>query len=510
MTANLNASYQQAYQRLEERWKKISHLDHATSMLDWDEATMMPNGSAGQRAEALAGLELMKHELVCAPEAQQDLKASLDHRDKLTDWQSSNLLLMQRIIERSSLLPPRLVEETSRVVSASQMAWREHRKNNDFKNMAPHLEKVFQLKKEAAQILSQKKGRSPYECLMDIYEANLSEAKVNQLFESLRSFLPEFLKKVLKTQNEIKTTKALGPFAVEKQQKIGRMIAEKIGFDFQRGRLDISHHPFCGGTPQDVRITTRYSPENFLSSLFGVLHETGHAKYEQNLPLSWNPQPVGRALGMMIHESQSLITEMQISKGAAFLKFLLPLLKSEFETAADSPEAWSLENFIRSCSWVKPDFIRVDADEVTYPLHIVLRYEIERDIINGSLRVDEIPSVWDEKMQKYLGVDTRQNYESGCLQDIHWPAGLIGYFPCYTLGALTAAQFFKALKAKHPQVDQELSQGEFKTINSWLKENVYLKASLYPAEDLIVQVTGRPLDTSAFFNHLEERYLQTR
>jgi len=507
----MNEAYERAaYERLEQRWKKISCLEHATSILDWDEATMMPPGAAPQRGDAVAGLELLKHEFVCASETQKDLQSALAGREQLSTWQQSNLLLMQRIVDRSALLPPRLVEETSKVVSASQMAWREHRKNNDWKNMLPHLEKVFQLKKEAAQILSQKNGRTPYECLMDIYEANLSEAKVNHLFESLRSFLPDFLKKVLKAQSEIKTVKASGPFAIAKQQKLGRMIAEKIGFNFERGRLDISHHPFCGGTPQDVRITTRYTEDDFLSSLFGVLHETGHAKYEQNLPAEWTTQPVGRALGMMIHESQSLITEMQISKGSSFLKFLLPLLKAEFTSASDSPEAWSLQNFVRNCSWVKPDFIRVEADEVTYPLHIVLRYEIERDLINGSLRVDEIPAIWDEKMRSYLGIDTSGNYKNGCLQDIHWPAGLVGYFPCYTLGALTAAQFFKALKEKHPQVNEELGAGNFKTVNAWLGENVYANASLYPAEELIQKVTGKPLDTEAFLAHLNERYLQAR
>jgi len=498
------------YERLEERWTKLSHLTHATSILDWDEATMMPTGSSSQRGEAVAGLELMKHELICAPETQKDLQNALQTKHKLTDWQQSNLFLMQRIVDRSALLPPRLVEETSKATSASQMAWREHRKNNDWHGMLPHFENVFQLRKEAAQILSQKMGRSPYECLMDMYEANLSEARVNQLFESLRAFLPEFLKKVLAAQSQMKTSKPSGPFAVEKQQKIGRMIAEKIGFDFQHGRLDISHHPFCGGTQRDVRITTRYTTDDFLSSLFGVLHETGHAKYEQNLPLDWGSQPVGRALGMMVHESQSLITEMQISKGSAFLKFLLPLLKAEFASPADDPAAWELKNFIRNCSWVKPDFIRVEADEVTYPLHIVLRYEIERDLVNGTLQVKDIPAVWDEKMKSYLGIDTRGNYKNGCLQDIHWPAGLVGYFPCYTLGALMAAQLFQSLKTQHPQVDQELSEGSFKTVNHWLRENVYSKASLYPAEQLITKVTGKALDTDAFIHHLQERYLKNR
>jgi carboxypeptidase Taq len=287
---------------------------------------------------------------------------------------------------------------------------------------------------------------------------------------------------------------------------LGLELMKKVGFDLQHGRLDESTHPFCGGNPRDVRITTRYNENEFLSSLMGVLHETGHALYEQNLPREWIEQPVGQACGMAIHESQSLLMEMQIVRSREFLLFAAPLIRKHFGPHTKNPEALEDENLIHLVTRVKPGLIRVDADEVTYPAHVIMRFEIERDLLDDRWPLAELPRVWNEKMQSYLGLSTVDNYKNGCMQDVHWPSGMWGYFPAYTFGAVIAAQLFATCVQKNPSVRGEIRDGNFSNLQTWLRENIWSQGSRLDTLQLVEQASG-PLSVAAFRKHLETRYL---
>jgi carboxypeptidase Taq len=278
---------------------------------------------------------------------------------------------------------------------------------------------------------------------------------------------------------------------------------EALGFDFNHGRLDISLHPFCGGTPDDVRITTRYDETDFTSSLMGVLHETGHALYERGLPKPWRGQPVGEALGMSIHESQSLLVEMQVCRSQQFLEYAAPLMKAAFH---GDGAAWDVDNLHRLYTRIEPGFIRVDADEVTYPAHVIVRYKLERALIEGDMEIADLPGAWNEGMEKMLGLTPPSDRE-GCLQDLHWFDGAWGYFPTYTLGAMTAAQLFEAAKKAVPEIQPGIAEGDFKPLFRWLKSNVHGQGSRLTAKELLIEATGKPLDPAVFKSHLKARYL---
>jgi carboxypeptidase Taq len=280
-----------------------------------------------------------------------------------------------------------------------------------------------------------------------------------------------------------------------------------VGFSLDKGRLDESHHPFCGGTSQDVRITTRYNEKEFVSSLMGVLHETGHALYEQNLPLEWLGQPVGIAAGMAIHESQSLLMEMQVCRSREFLEFATPLIQKHLGPHVKNKSSLEPENLSRLLSRVKRSFIRVDADEVTYPAHVILRFEIERDLMENKLKINDLPEAWNEKMQSYLGLSTKGNDKDGCMQDVHWPSGAFGYFPAYTFGAVIAAQLFKTVAEKNPNVRGQITKGDFSILQSWLRTEIWQQGSRFSTMELVKNATGAPLTGAAFRAHLEKRYL---
>ncbi|NQY93345.1 MAG: carboxypeptidase M32, partial [Campylobacteraceae bacterium] len=309
---------------------------------------------------------------------------------------------------------------------------------------------------------------------------------------------------VVEKQKSESFIKPRAPFLIEKQKELGLKVMKHLGFDFTRGRIDISSHPFCGGVPEDVRITTRYDENDFIQSLMGTVHETGHARYEQNLPLSYISLPVGNARSMGIHESQSLFFEMQMGRGRPFLESIHSYIIESFGNS----DAFSIDNLCKIYAHVKPDYIRVDADEVTYPAHVMLRYEIEKALINGELEPKDIPEVWDEKMQSYLGINTKGNYKNGVMQDVHWTEGLIGYFPSYTLGAMYAAQQFNTVKQKFPDVNERIAKGDFSQVFGWLKENIWQEASFHSTNDLIKNATGESLNPKYFKEHLINRYLK--
>jgi carboxypeptidase Taq len=365
------------------------------------------------------------------------------------------------------------------------------------------LKEVVRLTRKQAALLSDKLGLSKYDALMDRYEPGMRAAEVDRVFGVVKTWLPDLIKRVREKQAKETVVAAKGPFPIAAQKALCERVMKLLQFDFSGGRLDVSTHPFSGGVPEDVRLTTRYSEDDFEKSLMGTIHETGHGRYEQNRPRAWLGLPVSEARSMAIHESQSLSFEMQLGRSRGFLQQLAPLLR---EYLGDQP-AFETENLVKLYTRVRPDFIRVDADEVTYPAHVILRYEIERPLIEGTIEVDDIPHLWDAGMMKLLGVDTRGNYKNGPMQDIHWTDGAMGYFPCYTLGAMYAAQWFATIRAKRPGVDDEIARGELSGVFDWLKANIWDNASRYETDELCRRASGGPLDPAHFKTHLETRYL---
>jgi carboxypeptidase Taq len=473
-------------------------------MLHWDAAAMMPTGGAAARAEQLAALRGVAHQHLTAPEIGDLLAEAESETRTLDEWQCANLREMRRRRLHAAALSGTLVEAESRACSECEAVWRNARMQNDFAAVLPLLERVLRLEREIAATKAEHLGASPYEALLDQYEPDGSVATIDRLFDELARFLPNLLEAVLTRQAARPPAPTLsGPFPVELQRRVGTKLMERIGFDFGHGRLDVSAHPFCGGVPDDVRITTRYDENDFARALMGVLHETGHALYQRGLPEEWRLQPVGRARGMAVHESQSLFLEMQVCRSRAFLTFAAPLLREAF--GGEGP-GWDPDTFHRRQIRVQRSLIRVDADEITYPAHVILRYRLERAMLAGDLVLADLPGAWAEGLQQLLGI-TPINDREGCLQDIHWYDGIWGYFPTYTLGALIAAQLFEAAHAAIPDVLEAITQGEFAPLLSWLRERIHAKGSLLSTAELVESATGRPLGTASFERHLHHRYL---
>ena len=495
------------YARLEARFARINALAEAEGMLHWDLATMMPKGGAGSRADQLAVLRALRHGLLTAPEvgdllAQAETEAADAGEDGL--WRRANLREMQRLWRHATALSEAQVEALSRAVSACEATWRDARADSDFAAVSGKLETVLALVRETAAAKAEALGLSPYDALLDEYEPDGRSEEIDRVFADLAGFLPGFLEEVLEHQRrEPPVLIPEGPFPIDRQRTLAVTLMERLGFDFDHGRLDVSLHPFCGGTPDDVRITTRYDEADFTSALMGVLHETGHALYERGLPERWRRQPVGQARGMSVHESQSLLVEMQVCRSRPFLSFAAPLLREAFE--AEGP-AWETDNLYRLYTRVEPGFIRVDADEVTYPAHVILRYRLERAMVAGDLAICDLPAAWNEGHEKLLGIVSPDD-RRGCLQDIHWYDGAWGYFPTYTLGAMTAAQLFAAASTADPAIEPGIGRGDFAPLLAWLRANVHGKGSLVSSRALLEEATGKGLDASIFKAHLHRRYM---
>jgi carboxypeptidase Taq len=493
-----------AYLELETRFRRLSAIEGALGILNWDRSTMMPSGSAEDRGEQVAALGVLAHELLTAA-AVGDLLVTAEAAGGLDAWQRANLHEMWRTWVHATALSPQLVEAMARATTRCEMAWREARPKNDYAALKPHLQAVLDLVRETAQAKAAKLGVPAYDALLDQFEPDGRAARIDALFAELEAFLPDLVRTALARQ----ATRPAplippGPFPIEAQRHLGIEMMKAVGFDFSKGRLDVSAHPFTGGTPDDVRLTTRYDEADFARALMGVMHETGHAMYEASLPAAWRHQPVGKARGMVLHESQSLLLEMQACRGPAFLGFAAPRMRAAFGA---SGAAWEAENIRRLYTVVKPDFIRVDADEVTYPLHVILRYRLERALIAGGLSLDDLPDAWNDGMERALGIRPPTD-TVGCLQDIHWPDGAWGYFPTYTLGALAAAQLFQAACAADRDIEAGLARGDFAPLFRWLRTNVHEKGASAGTDALLQAATGAPLGTAAFRSHLERRYLQ--
>ena len=491
-----------AYSELEARFRRIAIFGEVQTVLHWDASTMMPETAAGPRGDQLAELKLLRHRLLSDP----DIAGLLDDAETeiLTDWQAANLRQMRREYRFETALDDRLVEALSKACSTCEHAWRGARADSDFSVVAPMLDTVLGLTRESAAAYAAAFDLAPYDALLEAYAPGMRVARIEPIFDDYAAFLPAFLEKVLARQ-EAEGGKPVAPRPAEPvlQKALIDRLAVAAGFNEKGGRIDVSAHPFSTGYPGDQRITVTFDPTDPTNAVMAVLHECGHAAYEAGLPKDWARQPVGASLGMVVHESQSLSIEMQASRSDAFLTWLAGQAR---EVLGDDP-AFETENFKRYQQWVEPGFIRVTADEVTYPAHVILRTRLERALLSGDLPVADLPGAWNEGMKTLLGVDVPDD-RRGCLQDIHWYDGAIGYFPTYSLGAMLAAQLAEAAHATQPEIPEFLGRGEFSPLMRWLGGAIHSKGSYLSADALVEDATGRPLDAAAFKRHLTKRYLK--
>jgi carboxypeptidase Taq len=493
-----------AYGQLETLFRRLGAIGEATSILHWDASAMMPAGSSEARGEQLAALNTLQHEMMTSPRTADLIAASIDEAATLDDWQAANLREMRRNWIHATAVDAALVEARTKATMKCEMIWREARPKSDFAAVLPALTEVVNLTKQAASAKAAKLNLDPYDAMMDQYSPGVRAAAVDQVFSELAAKLPGMIDAALARQAAAPAPiEPQGPFAADAQRAVGVKFMELLGFDFNAGRLDISLHPFSGGTPDDLRITTRYDEDDFTRGLMGILHETGHALYEKGLPKDWSRQPVGEARGMDVHESQSLLIEMQVCRSPEFLSYAAPHLKTAFN--GNGP-AWTPENLARIYTRVSRSLIRVDADEMTYPLHVILRYRLERAIIGGDLALADLPGAWNDGMRELVGIKPDSD-RTGCLQDIHWFDGAFGYFPSYTLGAMAAAQMFQAATRTDPRILPAIGRGDFKPLYAWLGANVHGHGCRYETPELIAKATGAPLSVSPFLTHLERRYL---
>jgi carboxypeptidase Taq len=490
-----------AYDGLCQVHARIHRFQHLLSLAHWDQASFMPPGGNEARTAALTELTGLIHRTRTDP-ALADLLARAQH-ENLEDWEAANLREMQRDWTMATALPDALVQRRSEAVSRCGQAWRVQRPANDWAGFATNLKQMLAVTREQAQLLSDRLGVAPYDALMNHYEPGASVNEVAQVFGEVRQWLPGLLKQILAHQQKQVVLPAKGPFPIAAQQQLNQDIMALLQFDFNAGRLDVSTHPFTGGVPEDVRMTTRFDEQDFLLSLMSTIHETGHGRYEQRLPRKWLGQPVGIARSMAIHESQSLSFEMQLCRHPGFARLLSPMLIKAF----GAQDAFEPGNLYRLLTRVEPGFIRVAADEVTYPAHIILRFDIERALIAGEAQVDDIPALWDEGMRDLLGVDTRGNFADGPMQDVHWPEGLFGYFPCYSLGAMYAAQWFATMRREMPDLDDRIAAGDLNSAFNWLDAHIWSQGSRWTTPELARRASGETLNPAHFRAHLEARYL---
>jgi carboxypeptidase Taq len=492
------------YEQLEQEFRRLHAFRGALSLLRWDAAVMMPRGSADVRGEQLAALETEHHALLTTPKVARLIERAEAGSSQLDDWPLANLREMRRQRDHAIATPPSLIARLAKATARAEVYWVEARKANDFKIFAPHLEEVVRLVRDKAALLGQARGLAPYDALVDGFTPGISTADIDTIFKALSRKLPGLINEAIEVQADRAPLPLMGKFTVARQRSLAVEVLKALGFPFDRGRLDESEHPFTEGVPGDIRVTTRFDLNDPFSGLLGAVHETGHAMYDLGLPLKWRDQPVGRDRGLALEESQSLLFEMNLCRSRSFVKYLKPLLEKYLQVSG--PE-WSEDNLYRHLTRVKRSLIRMDADELTYPVHIMLRYELEKKILGGELPVAELPEAWNENLEQRLNIRPTNDVE-GCLQDIHWAVGHFGYFPSYALGAVIAGQLNEALRAERPSLDAETAAGQFGGVMDWLRDNVHGVGARLPVQDLMVQATGKPLTAAAYLRYLETKYLE--
>ena len=481
------------FEKVWEQGKRIARFEGVLHLIEWDQETYMPKGSAQSRADQIELLASTIHKERTDPQFLENLRR-LDPK-KLEPWQKAALREWKEDVRKAEALPNDFVKAFAKLTSESMVVWTEARKESNFKKFAPILKKVIKMCREQADFLGYED--SPYDALMDLYEPGMTVKKINPLFKKLGSSLSALLEKIPEADNScLRQT-----VADEKQIAFGNKLLKAMGYDLNHGRLDLSTHPFSTSMhPTDSRVTTRITEHSYFDNLSAVLHEGGHGLYEMQLDPQYFGTPVGESRSLGIHESQSRTWETFIGQSRPFWQHFFPLLQKSFKL-----EKTDLDTFYTAINRVKPSFIRVEADEVTYCLHVILRFQIERDLIEGKMEVADIPEAWNASMQKLLGVTPLTDRE-GCLQDVHWAMGGVGYFPTYALGTVYAAQFFEAFTKEHPDWEKRVSHGELLFIRDWQKEKIHKWGRTFSSAELVKRVTGRELEVAPYLNYLERKY----
>ena len=486
------------YQEIAQDFQNISILSSVTSLLSWDNAVMMLKNGITRRSKEIALVSNLIHKQY----KQKDYLKLIEDLDQsnLDEWQKANLKVIKHHLSHQVIIPEKLNNEFTENGVNCEFLWRDAKKNNDFAKFAEAFKPVLNNIQEIAEIKSQNLGISKYDSLLDYYEPGLRESDFQNIFNTLATKLPDLIDKVIaKQEDKIKFDDK--NFPIEKQKAIVRRFTKLLGLTDENIRIDESSHPFCTGHKGDVRITTRYSKSEFLTSLFGIIHESGHAIYDLNTPEKYSLDPVGGCLGMSIHESQSLFYEMQVATSYDFIKLAHKILTEEFDINDQNFTAKNLYGFLNH---VEKKYIRVDSDEVTYPLHIIMRYEIEKKLIEKAITVNDLPDVWEFYLDKFFGLKYK-DHATGCLQDIHWTDGSLGYFPCYSLGAIFASQLKQKFDNENPNF--KLDEQSIHKYQEFLSDNVHKFGSLKSSGDLALDLFDTKYDSEIYLNYLNKKYL---
>jgi carboxypeptidase Taq len=504
LTSNIDS----AYRELLSKTKDAVVLSTAEGIIHWDMEIYMPPKAVEQRSQQLALLSRIHHKLATDPEIGRLLNTihKSSEYQALGQVEKRNVYLIDKSYREQVALPEKLVSDLAMQEALTVNTWKKAKAQKNFGLYKADLQKLLDLNKQAAGILMEvKETRTPYEALLDNFEPKIPAETITETFSQLLAGLKPLIAKIENSQVKPSVQILSQAVPVENQRKITQLITETLGYDTASpqavGRVDETEHPFTTGYYDDVRITTHYYPNNFASSIFSVLHESGHALYEQNLKAEWQYQPVGSTCSFGIHESQSRFYENVVGRSKEFWTSFLPKIKQ----AAPNLSSLQLNPFIQAVNRVERSKIRIEADEVTYSLHIIIRYELERDLFADKISVDELPEVWNQKYADYLGVKI-ENDSEGVMQDTHWASGLYGYFPSYALGNIYSGQLTAAITRDLPDWREEMSKGKLESVNTWLKTNVHSKGDLYDPQELIEQATGKKLDSQPYLQYLNEKY----
>lgn len=497
------------YHELRTLLRDAATLESVGRLLSWDQETYMPHRAAEHRALQTELLAKLEHERNTSPRIGELLKtceSDPEFRATGDSPESVNLREIRRDYDKATKLPADLVAELARTGSLAQEAWKHAREKSDFEQFRPWLEKMMGLMRRKAECLGVPTGGELYDALLDQHEPGATARELEGIFTPLASRLSTLIRTCTSSKTKPSDAFLHTQFAANRQHEMGQFVLKAMGFDFDGGRLDVTTHPFCSGmAPGDTRLTTRYRDEKFTDALYGTMHEGGHGLYEQGLPKlgtdsRWG-EPLANSISLGIHESQSRMWENFVGRSREFWQWIMPHAK---QYAQGNLDGYSVEDAYRAVNIVTPSYIRVEADEATYNLHVMLRFEIERRLFTGDLAVKDVPHAWSKRFKELFGIEVPDD-RRGCLQDVHWSFGLVGYFPTYTLGNLYAAQFWETINAQIPDLNARMARGEFLELRNWLRENIHRHGRRYTASQLCERITGKPLSADPLMRHLENK-----
>ncbi|MFB6226314.1 MAG: carboxypeptidase M32 [Candidatus Paceibacteria bacterium] len=490
-------------QELKSKLSELAYLNSANTLLHWDQEVHMPDSAVDARSKASSNLSKLIHQKFTSEEFEQlvqEAKQALD-QGELSDEEEAIVREVSREFKREQKLSSEFVEQLTEVTSQAQEAWKQAKQEQDFSIFQPHLEKIIKLKRKEADLVGYED--SPYDALLDTFEPYMITSELESVFSELKDFLVPFLERIQRSETEIEDGLLDQKFSIEQQKEFSTEVIQEMGFELQRGVVEESVHPFTLSLhPSDVRFTSKFKEDDLQMSILSTIHEAGHALYEQGLPAENFGTPLAEAVSVGIHESQSRIWELMVGSSSEFWQYFYPKLEEKFP---EQLEDYTYQDFYKAINKVEPGLIRVKADEVTYNLHIILRFELEKALIEQEIEVEQMPELWNQKMEDYLGIEV-PNDSAGVLQDIHWSLGNIGYFPTYALGTVYAAQFYSTAQEKIDNLDDKISNGDFEGFRSWLRENIHIHGKYYKPKQLAKQASGEKLNPQHFIDYLKDKY----